>query len=708
MPSTPQPPFAQVRPTTREHHGDVFVDDYEWLRDKANPEVIAHIEAENAYTDACTAHLAGLREEIFEDISARTQQTDLAVPALRHHSGGDAWWYYLRTVEGQDYAIRCRVADLDGSRPDAIGAIAGEQVLLDENREASGQAFFELGAFSVSPNGRLLAWSVDHAGDERYQLYVRDLATGDDFGPIHSDLSAGICWAGDEHLLYTRVDEAWRPHQVWCHRLGSEASEDVLVLAEADERFWLGVDESRDRSWLVFTATSKLTSECWLLPSSDPTGSPVSVARRTDEVEYQVEPAGDRLLVMHNANHPDHELAWAPLDRPGRENWTTLIAAQPGVRLESVDAYHRFAVVQGRRDGLSAVAICPRTADGEVGQPTWLAFDEPVHEVGAYSEADFDASRVRLGYTSLVTPARVLDCDLATGATTVLRQTPVLDHPVHGAYDPADYVQRRLWATAPDGTRVPISLVHHKSVVADGSAPCVLYGYGSYEICSPPQFVISRLSLLQRGIVYAIAHVRGGGEMGRHWYDQGKQLAKRNSFTDFIACAQHLLDEGWTSPDRLAAEGFSAGGLLMGAVTNLAPDTFRAVHAGVPFVDALTTILDPDLPLTVVEWDEWGNPLSDAEVYHYMKGYSPYENIAARPYPAILASTSLNDTRVAFTEPAKWVAKLRATATFADDRRVLLRTEMVAGHGGVSGRYAGWRERAFELAWLIDQITPQD
>ncbi|WP_420175448.1 S9 family peptidase [Luteococcus sp. OSA5] len=711
MPSPDSPassaPVAARRPVTRSFHGDDFVDDYEWLRDKQSPEVIAHLEAENDWTQAQTAHLEGLRQEIYDDMAARTQQTDLGVPARATHTDGgttSSWWYYSRTVEGQDYPIRCRVADTTGQRPDPSTVNAGEQVLLDGNVEAQGQDFFSLGGFSVSPNGRLLAWSVDHRGDERYSSYVRDLESGRDFGPIHEDLAHGLCWAGNDHLVYTRVDEAWRPHQVWRHRIQTDPVEDELLLQEDDDRFWLGVDESRDRSHLVLMAGSKLTSECWLMRVDDPQARPQSVAGRVEGVEYGVELAGEQVLVLHNRDCKDFSLATAPLHSPGADHWQDVVPGSEGVRLDGVSAYAGHAVVTGRRDALSAVGVIAREGDGW-GELQWVDFDEPIHEVAAYDEPDWGSTTTRLHYTSLVTPASVLELDLESRQTSLLKQTPVLDHPVHGPYRREDYRMERLWATAEDGTRIPISLVHHKDIAPDGSAPCLLYGYGAYEISAPPRFSTMRLSLLQRGIVYAIAHVRGGGELGRAWYEGGMQLTKPNSFSDFVACGRHLVDQGWANPERLAAEGGSAGGLLMGASVNLAPDLFRAVHAAVPFVDPLTSILMPELPLTVVEWEEWGNPIEDAEVYACMKSYSPYENIEPQRYPAILATTSLNDTRVLYVEPAKWVARLREVVQPDPDRQVLLRTEMVAGHGGVSGRYASWREQAFELAWLIDQIT---
>jgi oligopeptidase B len=399
-------------------------------------------------------------------------------------------------------------------------------------------------------------------------------------------------------------------------------------------------------------------------------------------------------------------LAQAPLDASGPEQWETVLPHQPGVRLLGVSAYASHAVVSLRRDGLTALHVLPRDAAGDFGPGSDIAFTEVLHTVDAPGDAEYDTPTIRLSYASMLTPDSVYDYRLATGELTLLKRTPVLDDPTWGPYRPEDYVQERGWATAADGTRVPLSIVRRADLTLDGTAPALLYGYGSYEISIDPTFSLARLSLLDRGVVFAIAHIRGGGELGRGWYEHGKTLTKRNTFTDFVACADYLLEHGYTSPDRLAARGASAGGLLMGAVANLAPEKFRAVHAGVPFVDALTTILDPELPLTVIEWEEWGDPLHDPEVYAYMKSYTPYENVTAQAYPAILATTSLNDTRVFFVEPAKWVAALRETATNPAERPILLKTEMVAGHGGVSGRYKSWRETAFEYAWILDQIIP--
>ncbi|WP_040160917.1 S9 family peptidase [Nigerium massiliense] len=708
MPEQPQPiaPNAPSTPYVRRHHGDEVEDPYHWMADKGDQRLLQYLREENAYTEARTAHLAGLRQSLFDDISARTLQTDLSVPSFVTHTDGSQYWYYTRTTEGLDYQTMCRVpATGRDALPDTGGAVPDEQVILDVNALAEGHSFCTLGLADVSPSGRYLAYSVDTAGDERYALSVVDLATGETLGEPLADVGPGGAWAGDDWVFYHRVDETWRPFEVWRHRVGSPATEDALVVREDDERFWLNVDAARGYEWILIESGSKLTTETSLVPAADPTAEPRCVAPRRQGVDYSVEVGRDELYILHNDGAEQFMLSRAPLDSTGPGDWTTVLPEDPAVRLTGVTFYDAGLVLSHRTDGMTAVSLLRRGSDGALSAPQRLAFDEAVHTVDAADEADLDADRIRLHYESLVTPPEVIEYRLGSGERAVLKRTPVLDHPQHGPYDPAAYVTERSWATAPDGVHVPVSIVRRADVARDGTAPCLLYGYGSYEYSTEPTFAISRLSLLDRGFVFAIAHVRGGGELGRPWYDDGKMLAKKNSFSDFVAVGRHLVEAGYTGPDRLAAEGGSAGGLLMGAAINLAPDLFRAVHAAVPFVDALTTILDPELPLTVVEWEEWGDPLHDPEVYAYMKSYSPYENIASVPYPAILATTSLNDTRVEVTEPAKWVARLRDTVPDDPQRPIMLRTEMVAGHGGVSGRYEAWRQRAFELAWLIDQLT---
>lgn len=699
---TPAPPVAKRVPIERVHHGDVFVDEYEWLRDKESPDTLAYLEAENAYTQARTAHLAPLREQLFEEIRSRTQETDLSVPV---RIGG--WWYYGRTVEGKQYGLSCRcpVTDpadwlpptLDPSTP-----VPGEQVLLDANELAEGYEFFSLGASSVSPDGRLLAFSTDTAGDERFLLQVKDLETGALRPDQIPGTSYGATWdATGTHLFYTTVDDAWRTDKVWRHRLGSHPKDDVLVHHETDERFWVSVGRTRSDRYLVLGAGSKVTTEHWILEADDPTGTFRSVAPRRQGVEYGVTHAvlcaRDVLLVLHNDGAENFELATVGVGEIGsHEAWRPLIPHDPAVRLEDVDAFAGHLVVSQRSDGLTQLRLLTLAGDG-VAEDRLLRMEHPIYTVGLSSNPEFEQPTIRFGYTTMATPAAVHQLDLRTGERTLLKQTPVL-----GDFDPDAYEQFREWASAEDGTQVPISIVVPRGAPRDGSTPFLIYGYGSYETSIDPYFTISRLSLLDRGMGFAIAHVRGGGELGRRWYDDGKLLRKRNTFTDFVACARHLADAGWTSADRLVAEGGSAGGLLMGAVANLAPEAFAGIVADVPFVDALTTILDPSLPLTVVEWEEWGNPLEDAQVYHYMKSYTPYENVTATRYPPILAETSINDTRVLYVEPAKWVARLRATATSSND--VLLKTEMAAGHGGVSGRYNAWRDRAFSYAWVLDKV----
>ncbi|GAA1942469.1 S9 family peptidase [Nocardioides marmoribigeumensis] len=699
-PTPTKPPVADVRPTERTHHGDTFVDDYEWLRAKEDPEVIAHLEAENAYTEARTAHLADLRQAIFDEIKARTQETDLSVPSRVR-----GWWYYGRTTEGQQYGVSCRrpVLDPDDWTPPTIDPAEtpeDEEVVLDLNELAEGHEFFSLGASSVSRDGRLLAFSTDTTGDERFTLQVKDLTTGQVLPDRLDDIGYGATWdLSGEHLFYTVVDEAWRPHQVWRHRLGTDRSEDVLVHDEPDERFWVSVGRTRSDRFLVVGVGSKTTTEMHLIDATDATARPRCVAPRRQGVEYSVEHAvvdgTDRLLVLHNDGAPNFELAWAPVDATSHEQWVPLLPHDPAVRLEDVDSFATHHVLSQRSDGLTQLRVLGLDADG-ITSDELLPMEHPLYTVGLSGNPEFAQPTLRFGYTTMTTPSSVMQLDLRTGERTLLKQTPVL-----GGYDESAYEQHREWATAEDGTQVPISVMVPAGTPRDGSTPFVIYGYGSYEASMDPWFSTARLSLLDRGVGFAIAHVRGGGEMGRHWYDDGKMLHKRNTFTDFVACARHLASSGWTAPDRLVAEGGSAGGLLMGAVANLAPEAFTGILASVPFVDPLTSILDPSLPLTVIEWEEWGNPLEDPEVYAYMKSYSPYENVHEGRYPAILADTSLNDTRVLYVEPAKWVARLRTRV--ADPDTVLLKTEMSAGHGGVSGRYNAWKDRAFTYAWMLDQ-----
>lgn len=694
------PPVAKRVPFERTHHGDTFVDHYEWLRDKEDPEVVAYLEAENAYTQQQLEHLEPLREKVFQEIKSRTQETDMSVPTRL----GD-WWYYTRTAEGKQYGVHCRcpIASADDWTPPELSAdvaIEDEQVLLDGNELAEGHEFFALGAFSVSHDGTLLAFSVDVVGDERYTLRFKDLTTGELLSDEIPNTAPGATWAIDHrHIFYLTVDESWRPDTVWRHKLGTAQTDDVRVFHEPDERYWVSVGSTRSEKYLMIWLGSKVTTEGWILESADPEGEFRVILPRREGVEYAAEHAvvagEDRFLILHNdvvdgEKAENFVLAHAPVADP--EAMEILVPHRHDVRLEDIDTFADHLVLSYRRDVLTRLAIWPLTPEG-YGELTEMEFDEELFSVGLGSNPEWEQPTLRIGYTSFITPSRVYDYQLATGELLLRKSQPVL-----GGFDPAEYEQHREWATADDGTRVPLSVVRRKGVW-DDPAPTLLYGYGSYEASMDPAFSVARLSLLDRGMVFVVAHVRGGGEMGRHWYENGKTLTKKNTFTDFVACARHLVAEGRTTPAQLVADGGSAGGLLMGAVANLAPELFAGILANVPFVDPLTSILDPDLPLTVIEWDEWGNPLEDPQVYEYMRSYSPYENIEAKDYPAILAITSINDTRVLYVEPAKWVAALRATKT--GDSPLLLKTEMSAGHGGVSGRYEKWKEVAFEYAWVL-------
>jgi oligopeptidase B len=692
---TTPPPLARAIPSERRQHGDVVPDDYAWLAAKDNPDVIAHLAAENAYTEETTAHLAGLRDTVFAEIKARTQETDLTVPARK-----GAWWYYTRTVEGQQYRIYCRrPAGPDEVTPPMAAdgrPLDGEQILLDGNELAADSGFFALGAFSASPDGKRLGYSTDYRGDERFTLRIKDLGTGAVLGDEIPGTFYGCAWSLDgSAVFYVTVDDAWRPYRVWRHTIGTPAADDVIVFEEADERFWVGVSLTRSERYLVIKTESRLTGEAWLLDAADPAGQPRVVAPRRQGVEYDVDhqpglESGDRLLILHNDGAENFELATAPTSRP--QEWRPLIGHREDTRLLGVDAFAGHMVVWYRRDGLSGLTVY---RDGSARE---IPFPEPVYSVSPGVNPEYESARFRLRYESLATPESVYDCDVATGELTLLRRRPVLPTPGGRPFSPDDYEQHREWAVAGDGTRIPISLICPKGTPRDGSAPCLLYGYGSYESSVDPYFSTPRLSLLDRGFVFAIAHVRGGGEMGRRWYDEGKQRHKTNTFTDFIACAVHLVERGWTSRSRLIARGGSAGGLLMGAIANSAPECFAGIVAEVPFVDPLNTMLDPSLPLTINEWEEWGDP-RDPQVYAYMKAYSPYENVTSQQYPPILVTGGLNDTRVLYHEPAKWVARLRAVAKGGP---FLLRMRMEAGHGGRSGRYDAWQEEALITAWIID------
>ena len=673
----PEPPRAKRVPVTVARHAGAVVDDYAWLRNRDDPDTISYLEAENAWAHAWFEPLAPLRDELFQEIKRRTLETDLSVPVPK-----GPWRYYSRTEEGRSYPIHARAADPDGV----------EQILLDENAEAEGHEFFALGTFDVSPDHSRLAWSLDVDGGEEFTMRVRDLATGAELPDTIEHTYYGSAWSADSrYLFYVKPDAAMRPYQVWRHEIGSPAAHDVLVFQEDDERFFVEIELTRSEAFIVIAVESKTTSEAWILPAGDPTASLRLVARREPGHEYHLDHQDDRFVILTNLDAEDFRVVTAPADEPGTEHWTELVANEPGRRITSVDAFAGHLVMYEWAGGMQRLRIL-----FDDGTERVLAFDEPVHSVEPGANAEYRTTRFRFDYESLVTPASVYDEDVRTGERRLLKQTPVLD-----GFDPKQYDTARTWAVAPDGARVPVDLVWKRGVERDGTAPLVLYGYGSYEYSMPPWFSVARLSLLDRGVVWALAHPRGGGELGRQWYLHGKLLEKRNTFTDFIAAAEHLAAEGWAAPDKIAIRGGSAGGLLVGAAMELRPELFAAVVAEVPFVDVLNTMLDPSLPLTVPEYEEWGDP-RDPAAYAYMRSYSPYDNVEAKAYPHMLVTGGLNDPRVACWEPAKWTARLRARRT--DRNRLLLRTNMGAGHAGASGRYDALRETAFKYAFILDVL----
>lgn len=714
--TVPEPPVAKRVPTRREHHGDVFVDQYEWLRDKESPEVVEHLKAENAYQEAVTAHQEPLREAMFQEIKGRTQETDLSVPSRK-----DGWWYYSRSVEGKEYSIQCRVlarntgdpvADWTPPAVEAGVELPGEEVLLDGNIEAEGQPFFSVGGAAVTVDGNLYAYAVDNSGDERFTLRIKDLRTGELLPDVIEDIFYGVAFSPDgTRLFYTVVDESWRPYQVKAHVLGTPVTEDEVLYQEDDVAMWLGFDLASDRRHLVLSIGCSEFSETRLLRFDDYESGLSTVIPREEHILYEAEPflldGRETLLLTHNKDAINSMVSLvdpAELTKPiAAQNWRTVVAHSDDVRVNGAGVTSTHLVLSIRKDTIERVQVLPLAGLGTPAQgaPVEPAFDEELYTAGV-SGSDYEAPVIRMGYTSYFTPSRVYDFVLPTpglpdGQLLLRKESPVL-----GGYSSSGYVATREWATADDGTRVPLSVLRHASVQPDGTAAGLVYGYGSYEVSMDPGFGVARLSLLDRGIVMVIAHIRGGGELGRHWYEDGKKLNKKNTFTDFIAATDWLASSGLVDPSRIAAMGGSAGGLLMGAVANMAPEKYAAVVAQVPFVDALTTILDPELPLSALEWEEWGNPITDPQAYAYMKSYTPYENVGATAYPKIAAVTSFNDTRVLYVEPAKWVQALRATSTGTEP--IIMKIEMDGGHGGASGRYVQWRERAWDYAFVADSL----
>jgi len=674
-----KPPVAKKIPHRTEVHGRVLLDEYHWLRERENPEVIAYLEAENAYTEHAMRHTKKLQERVYGEILARIRETDLSVPVRR-----GPWLYYSRTEKGKQYPIFCRKRNVED---------AAEELLLDQNALAEGHEFFSLGALAVSPDHALLAYSTDTSGDEKFTLRVRDLAAGEDLPDEIAEVYFGVVWANDNRtLLYTTLDDTHRPWRVHRHRLGEPRERDTIIFEDPDLKFWVGVDRTRSGRFLIVGSGSKQTSEVHVLDADRPESPLRLVQERIPGLEYDVDHHDDRFFIVTNDAAVNFKVVTAPVDDPRRANWTDFIPHREQVKVDAVDLFREHLVVYERERGLTSIRI-RRLADGD---EHLVAFEEPVHTVGPGRNLEFDTRELRFHYTSLITPESVFDYDMEARTRVLRKQVEVL-----GGYRPDRYGTERLFAAAPDGTQVPISIIYRKDLVRDGKRPLLLYGYGAYGHTVDPEFGSARLSLVDRGMVFAIAHVRGGGLMGRPWYEAGKFLHKKNSFADFIACAEHLIAEGYTSHDRLAIMGGSAGGLLVGAAVNLRPDLFGAVVAQVPFVDVVNSMLDETLPLTVPEYEEWGDP-RQPEFFESILAYSPYDNVAPGEYPSMLVTAGLNDPRVQFWEPAKWTAKLRAMKT--DRNRLLLKTNMGHGHMGPSGRYDRYREVAFEYAFLIETL----
>ena len=679
--AAPHPPVAEKRPQSRTLFGQTLTDDYAWLRDRKDPSVIAYLEAENAYTDSMTRGSKPLQDTLYAEMLARIQQTDLTVPYRK-----GSYLYYQRTEEGRQYPVYCR-------RHDAPGA--PEEVVLDLNRLSEGHPFMALGAYDVSPNERLLAYSTDSTGYRQYVLHVKDLSTGATL-PVTAERVTSAAWDADSRVLfYTQEDPvSKRSYRLYQQDLGMPRP--VLLDEERDARFDVEVALTRSGEWLTYTIASHTTSEVRVLRADQPFAQWTPVAPRVQDHEYYLDHSGDRFYIRANDTGRNFRLVTAPVDAPGPGQWRELIPARDSVMLTGVECFSDHLVLSEREHALPQLTVL----DLKTGARRRVEFPEPAYTVGPAANEEFVTGEFRYAYQSFLTPPSVYDLDVHTFQSALRKRQQVL-----GGWDPARYAMERLWVTARDGARVPLTLVHRRDLPRDGRAPCLLYGYGSYGLPANVTFNSSRFSLLDRGAVFALAHVRGGGDLGKAWHDDGRMQHKLNTFTDFIDCGQYLVDRRICRRDGLVIQGGSAGGLLMGAVTNLRPDLFHAVLAQVPFVDVINTMLDPSLPLTVTEFEEWGDPSKPAD-FAYIRRYSPYDNLARGAYPAMLVKTSLNDSQVGFWEPTKYVARLRALRT--DTNPLLLRCNMGAGHGGASGRYDALHDLAFDYAWILGEMGLAD
>ncbi len=682
VPSSIIPPIAQPNPVTLEKHGHTRIDPYYWLNDRENPDVIAYLTAENDYTEAVMSHRKQLEHDLFEEIKGRIKQTDLSVPYKL-----DDYFYYTRFEEGKEYPIFCRKKEsLD----------ADEQIMLDANVLAEGHEYFAIGGMAVSFNQNLLAYASDTQGRRIYTIHYKNLDTGELLADSMTGVTGNMAWANDNQtLFYSKQDPATlRSHQICRHALGDDPSNDAIVYEEKDETFSTAVFKTKSKRYVMIASQQTVSSEYRYIGADHPTEEFTVFVPRARNHEYDVEHDQDSFYILTNWQAKNFRLMKTSVEQTDQAHWQEVIPHRDDVLLESFELFRDYLVLEERKHGLTNLRVIPWSGDGE----HYLDFGEPTYLAGIGENPDFNTPLLRFGYTSMTTPNSVFDYNMETREKVLLKQEEVL-----GGFDREKYCTERVWATATDGVQVPISLVYQKGCNKDGNNPLLLYGYGSYGACMDANFSSPRLSLLDRGFVFAIAHIRGGEELGRHWYEEGKLLHKKNTFTDFIACAEHVIAQGYTKPEKLFAMGGSAGGLLMGAIVNMRPDLFNGAVAQVPFVDVITTMLDPNIPLTTGEYDEWGDP-NHKESYEYIMSYSPYDNVQAKAYPHLLVTTGLHDSQVQYWEPAKWVAKLRTMKT--NGNRLLLKTNMDAGHGGASGRFRRYKELAFVYTFLLDLVEP--
>ena len=674
------PPVFKKIPQELTIHGHTRIDPYYWLNDRTNPEVIDYLNQENEYLKEQLRHTEEFQERLFEEMKGRIKEEDESVPYLKN-----GYFYYTKFIKGGEYPIFCRKK---GSMS------AEEEILLDINVLAQDQEYMNVGSIEVAPNQQLLAFSQDHVGRRIYDIRFKNLLTGEFLEDVIQAVTGNIVWANDNQtLFYSRQDpDTLRSFQIYRHVLGSKQEDDVLVFQEDDDTFTCHVSKSKSRQYIFITSQSTVSTEARMIAADDPQGEMTLIQERVRDLEYTVEHYEDNLLILTNDKRASNfKLVRTPIHTPGKDYWTDLIPHREEVLLEGFEVFKDFLVLEERFNGLNRIQI----RSWNDASSHYIEFDDPAYSAWIGHNPEFDSKVLRFGYNSLTTPASTFDYDMKTRERALLKQQEIV-----GGYDPTEYRSERIWATAEDGTQIPISLVYKKSLFTkDGNNPLLQYAYGSYGYSTDPIFSPSRLSLLNRGFVFAIAHIRGGQEMGRHWYENGKMLNKINTFTDFIACSKHLVQEQYTSPQRLYAMGGSAGGLLMGVVMNLEPQLYHGIVAAVPFVDVVTTMLDETIPLTTGEFDEWGNP-KNKEYYDYMLSYSPYDNITETDYPNLLVTSGLHDSQVQYWEPTKWVARLREMKT--DDNRLLLYTNMDAGHGGASGRYRALRELAMEYTFILD------